>query len=81
LDSTSTGPPSFLGRDWSKLKILGGVFADLALDWTTAGKYALTDGVYAQLLHHLSLRNFDFLTPEPKDDVANHYFDLKAPHM
>ena len=46
---------------------------------TLPAKYALTDGAYAQLLHHLSLRNFDLLTPALKDDIANYYSDLNAP--
>jgi hypothetical protein len=32
----------------------------------------------AQLLNHLSLRNFDLLTPDLKDDIANYYSDLNA---
>ncbi len=42
-------------------------------------KYDLTDGAYAQLLHHLSLRNFDLLTPDLKDAITNYYSDLNAP--
>lgn len=46
---------------------------------TRPAKYKLTDAAYAQLLHRLSQRNFDLLTPDLKDDIANYYSDLNAP--
>ena len=46
---------------------------------TLPAKYELTDGAYAQLLHRLSQHNFDLLTPDLKDDIANYYSDLNAP--
>jgi hypothetical protein len=46
---------------------------------TRPTEYELTDRAYAQLLHHLSLRNFDSLTADPKDDIAKYYSDLNEP--
>ncbi len=46
---------------------------------TRPGEYKLTDAAYAQLLHRLSLRSFDLLTPELKENVTSYYSDLNAP--
>ncbi len=46
---------------------------------TRPGEYKLTDAAYAQLLHRLTLRKFDLLTPELKDNVTNYYSNLNAP--
>ena len=46
---------------------------------TRPGEYKLTDEAYAQLLHRLSLRNFDLLTPDIKDDITNYYSNLDVP--
>jgi hypothetical protein len=46
---------------------------------TRPAEYKLTDEAYAQLLHRLSLRNFDLLTPDLKDDITNYYSNLGVP--
>jgi hypothetical protein len=46
---------------------------------TRPGEYQLTDAAYAQLLHRLSLRHFDLLTPQLKENITTYYVDLDAP--
>lgn len=46
---------------------------------TRPAEYELTDKAYAQLLHRLSLRNFDLLTPDIRDDLTNYYSNLDVP--
>jgi hypothetical protein len=46
---------------------------------TQAGEYGLADQAYADLLHRLSSRQFDLLTPELKDNILLFYADLNAP--
>lgn len=48
---------------------------------TRPAEYKLTDEAYAQLLHRLSLRNFDLLTPDIKDDITNYYSNLSVPFV
>src|SRR5579871_868710 len=43
------------------------------------GEYKLSDSTYSKLVHRLSLRSFDLLTPELKDNIVNYYADLNAP--
>lgn len=46
---------------------------------TRPGEYKLTDAAYAKLLHRLSLRSFDLVTPELKENITSYYADLNAP--
>jgi Zinc dependent phospholipase C len=46
---------------------------------TRPGEYNLTDAAYAQLLHRLSSRHFDLLTPQLKENITTYYVDLDAP--
>lgn len=46
---------------------------------TRPGEYTLTDAAYAQLLHRLSARRFDLVTPDLKENITSYYADLNAP--
>jgi hypothetical protein len=46
---------------------------------TRPGEYALTDVAYSKLLHRLSIRRFDLMTPELKENITAYYADLDAP--
>jgi len=67
VDELRVGPIHLINRDCDTGKP------------TRPGEYKLTDAAYAQLLHRLTLRKFDLLTPELKDNVTNYYSNLNAP--
>jgi hypothetical protein len=67
VDELRVGPIHLINRDCDTGKA------------TRPGEYQLTDAAYAKLLHRLSLRSFDLLTPELKDNITNYYADLNAP--
>jgi hypothetical protein len=67
VDELRVGPIHLINRDCDTGKA------------TRPGEYKLTDAAYAKLLHRLSLRSFDLLTPELKDNITNYYADLNAP--
>jgi hypothetical protein len=67
VDELRVGPIHLINRDCDTGKA------------TRPGEYKLTDAAYAKLLHRLSLRSFDLLTPELKENITNYYADLNAP--
>lgn len=67
VDELRVGPIHLINRDCDTGKA------------TRPGEYKLTDAAYAKLLHRLSLRSFDLLTPDLKDNITNYYADLSAP--
>jgi hypothetical protein len=46
---------------------------------TKAGEYALTDKAYERLLHKLSDKQFEHLTPQLQENILGFYADLNAP--
>jgi hypothetical protein len=67
VDELRVGPIHLINRDCDTGKA------------TRPGEYKLTDAAYAQLLHRLSLRSFDLLTPQLKENITTYYADLDAP--
>jgi hypothetical protein len=42
-------------------------------------EYSLTDDTYVKLLARVSERNFDLMTPDPRDNILRFYSDLSVP--
>jgi hypothetical protein len=67
LDETRVGRIHLINRDCDTGKT------------TRPGEYKLTDDAYSKLLHRLSSRGFDLMTPELKENITAYYADLNAP--